>query len=693
MLGAVQVTDAGQTLSVAGMKPRALLTVLALHPGEVVSAAAATELLWGDNPPSSAAKALLTHISTLRQALKDSVVSTGGGWMLAHCGTDVERYLAAVRAARAAMECGRPDEALYMFDDALSRWRGGPQLPDTLRGAAERRRWLEEHATTVEDRVDALLGLGMSGEIVGELEAAAADEPLRERRWGQLLVALYRAGRQSDALRAYQRARNLLAEETGVEPGEELRRLEAAIATHDASLVAPKRVAPVSASLGARDRGHHQTRYARSGDLSIAYQVSSDGPIDVVCVPGLTSNVELFWEMPAIRHLLERLGALGRVITFDKRGTGLSDRTAGLPTLEERADDIRAVMDAAGSESCVLYGLSEGGQAAMFFAATHPERVTHLVLQSTSSGVTLYPEEEQTAARATLDFYVDAIEQLWGQGFVLRMLSGNDESVELDLTARFERNSATPRAAADVLRRSLLGDATAVLPAISAPTLVMGRTDDPVIPKGSGELLAAAVSGARYVELPGAFHLEPRPQLVDDALDEVERFVTEPPSAPAVDRRLSTVLFTDIVHPTDHSGATSDPEWGAVRDAHEAGLREEIRRHRGCEMEAAGVGLLGTFDGPARAVRCAAAVVARARALGLEVRAGVHTGEVELCGDDIAGIAVRIGARILALAEPSEVLVSSTVRDLTIGSGLEFMDAGSHVLDGVPGEWSLLRVG
>jgi class 3 adenylate cyclase/DNA-binding SARP family transcriptional activator len=635
---------------------------------------------------------LLTHVSTLRQSLGDSVATSGSGWTLAHCGTDAERYLIAVRAGRAAAARGDAQDALHHFDEAIALWRGGPQLPDPARGAAEQRRWAEDHATLTEDRTDALLAIGHSATIVGDLEAAVADEPLRERRWGQLLLALYRAGRQGDALRAYQRVRTNLAEELGIEPGDDLRRLEALIVARDPSLDAPNRAAVASPSVSVRNTTRHETRYAKSGDLSIAYQVSGEGPIDVVCVPGLTSHVELFWEMPTIRHILERLGAFSRVVTFDKRGTGLADRTAGLPTLEERADDIRAVMDAAGFERAALFGLSEGGQAAIYFAATYPDRVTQLILHSTSSGLTLYPEDEQASALATLEFYVDAVEQLWGQGYTLKMLSGNDEAIDLEDTARFERNSATPHAAADVLRRSVIGDATAALPAISAPTLVISRTDDPIIPEGTGPLLAAAIADARYVELPGAFHLEPRPDLADDALDEVEEFLTGLPSVGAVDRVLATVMFTDIVGSPARAAAMTDPKSRQLLDGHDSAVRQEIERHRGREIKTTGDGFLVSFDGPARAVRCAAAAAARARALGLEIRAGVHTGEVEMRGDDIAGIAVHIGARVVAMAAPDEVLVTSTVRDLTIGSGLDFADAGLHVLEGVPGEWRILRL-
>jgi class 3 adenylate cyclase len=436
-----------------------------------------------------------------------------------------------------------------------------------------------------------------------------------------------------------------------------------------------------------------ETKYAKSGELSIAYQITGDGPVDVVFVPGLVSHVEMNWEQPTIAHILGRLAAFSRLVLFDKRGTGLSDRTAGLPTLEERADDIRAVMDASGLERAAMYAPSEGGQAAIYFTAAYPDRVTHLVLVTTSSGVGLFSESERVVAVATLDGLIASIEQLWGQGLIMQLMAGSTGgAVDQAMAARFERNCATPHAAADVLRRTMTGDATDILSTISVPTLVISRSEDPLIARGVGPRLAAAIPGARHVEFPGAFHIAGQPELEDDALNAAEEFITGSRSVRAADRVLATVLFTDIVSSTAHAVAMTDPKWRTLLDAHDIAIRQEIGRHLGREVNTTGDGFLATFDGPARAVRCAQAVASRARSMGLELRSGVHTGEVEIRGGDVAGLAVHIGARIAALARASEVLVSSTVRDLTVGSGLEFEDAGSHQLKGVPGEWRLLRV-
>jgi class 3 adenylate cyclase len=380
-------------------------------------------------------------------------------------------------------------------------------------------------------------------------------------------------------------------------------------------------------------------------------------------------------------------------VHFDKRGTGLSDRTAGLPTLEERADDIRAVMDAEGIERAALYGPSEGGQAAMYFAAANPDRVSHLILTTTASGISLWDQSGRSAMANSVAQLVAVVEMGWGQGTAFQMLAGDTAgALDLELAGRFERNSASPHAAADVLRRMMTGDATEILGAISSPTLVIMRTGDPLIPIAVGPRLAAAIAGARYIELPGNFHLAASPELEDDALDAAEEFITGSRSVQAADRVLATVLFTDIVESTAHAVALTDPKWRALLDAHDAAIRQELGRHRGLEVNTTGDGFLATFDGPARAVRCAQAVASRAYDIGLELRSGVHTGEVERRGNDVAGLAVHIGARVAALAGPGEILVSSTVRDLTVGSGLEFEDAGTHALKGVPGEWQLLRV-
>jgi class 3 adenylate cyclase len=436
-----------------------------------------------------------------------------------------------------------------------------------------------------------------------------------------------------------------------------------------------------------------ETRYAKSGDLSIAYQVVGDGPLDVVFIPGFVSHVELGWEILPFRQIFQRLAEFSRLIVFDKRGTGLSDRTERIPTLEERMDDVRAVMDAAGSERAALIGVSEGGPMSLLFAATYPQRVTALVLWA-SFARSLRSDDYPIGTRLDVaESMFDYVVQSWGQGRVLRSIFGDTprDDTATRLLARAERNSATPALAVAALRFGLQTDVRHVLPTIAAPTLVLHRVGDRLISVECGRYLADHINGARYVELPGEFHLSTKGK--DDALiDEIEEFLTGRRRAPDVDRILKTVLFTDIVGSTERAAQLKDRRWKELLDAHDAVVRRELERFKGHEVKTTGDGFLAAFDGPARAIRCAQAVADRSRGIGVDVRAGLHTGECEMRGDDLAGMTVHIGARVAALADTGEVLVTSTVRDLVIGAGFEFDDRGSHVLKGVPGEWNVLAV-
>jgi class 3 adenylate cyclase len=435
-------------------------------------------------------------------------------------------------------------------------------------------------------------------------------------------------------------------------------------------------------------------QYARSGDLSIGYTVHGRGPFDIVYVPGFISNLDLMSEVPFFRHILERLSAFGRVITFDKRGTGVSDRTLGHGSVAERMDDIRAVMDAAGSREAALVGVSEGGPISLAFAASSPERVRGLVLWGTYAAIARaddYPGRPFEDLEREIDVMVD----LWGQGESLRFfISGmpTDEAT-YRLIGRYERGSASPALVREILLQNCAIDVRSALPAITAPTLVIHRTGDQVVPVQFGRYMAERIDRARFVELPGAFHLDGSPGGERDALDRVESFLTGTTGAREhIDRVLATVLFTDIVDSTGRAAELGDRRWREVLDAHDAVVRQELERANGREVNTTGDGFLAVFDGPARAVRCAAAIVRTVRAFGVEIRAGVHTGETEVRGDDVAGMAVHIGARVMGFAGPGEVIVTSTVRDLVVGSGIGFEDRGRHALKGVPGEWQLLAV-
>jgi class 3 adenylate cyclase/pimeloyl-ACP methyl ester carboxylesterase len=437
-----------------------------------------------------------------------------------------------------------------------------------------------------------------------------------------------------------------------------------------------------------------EVRYAPSGDLSIAYLVHGEGPMDIVYVPGFISNLDLIWDLPFYRHIIERLASFGRVITFDKRGTGLSDRTLGHGSISERMDDIRAVMDAVGSSEAALIGVSEGGPLSIAFAASSPARVRALVLWGTFALCTRQDDYPIGIPHDALAANIDAAAASWGRGETLRLFVADipDDPETNRLLARYERGSATPALVAEILRQNIAMDVRSALAAISAPTLVVHRRGDKVVPHRLGHYLADHIDGATWCELPGDFHVSGAPTGERDALDEIETFLTGERRSAPTDRVLATVLFTDIVDSTAKAAELGDRRWREVLDAHDTVVRRELTRAGGREVKTTGDGFLAVFDAPARAVRSAQAMVGATRAFGVEIRAGLHTGEVEVRGDDVAGMAVNIGARVAARAGAGEVLVTSTVRDLVVGSELAFAECGRHELKGVPGEWQLLAV-
>jgi pimeloyl-ACP methyl ester carboxylesterase len=438
------------------------------------------------------------------------------------------------------------------------------------------------------------------------------------------------------------------------------------------------------------------TRYARSGDASIAYQVVGDGPIDLVLVLGFATHLELQWESPQFARFFERIASFARLIVFDKRGTGLSDPVSEAPTLEQRIDDVRAVMDAAGTERAALFGISEGGPMSVLFAATHPDRASALVLHGAMGRTTEAPDYPwATPEDALRESAAEFIAPYWGQqseGMVelfAPSLAGDPQVVEF--TARMERSAASPAMVQQIFEMFLDIDVRSVLPTIRVPTLVLHRRGDRVVNRRAGQELSRQIPGARYVELPGIDHL-PWAGDSEAVLGEIEEFLTGARSEPEPDRVLATVMFTDIVGSTERASALGDARWRELLAAHETAVRRELSRFRGREVKMLGDGCLATFDGPARAIRCGRAIADAAGAIGLEVRIGVHTGEVELMGDDVGGIAVHIAARVGALASAGEVLVSGTVKDLVAGSGIQFTDRGAQRLKGIPDEWRLLAV-
>lgn len=439
-----------------------------------------------------------------------------------------------------------------------------------------------------------------------------------------------------------------------------------------------------------------ETRYAESGGLDIAYQVTGEGPLETLFVPGFASNLEVMWEAPAFGRILQRLAGLSRLVALDKRGTGLSGRDLGSGSAEERMDDLRAVADAAGLERPAIVGISEGGPLALLFATTYPERARALVLWGTFSRLARAPDYPDGVDPERMRSMIDRTESAWGSGRALRSFvrSERADDATLELFGRYERLACTPGGVREILERAGEIDVRAALPAVSIPTLVVHRTGDPLVPVGLARYIADRVEGARLVVLDGDFHLSADPGAEDDALDAIEEFLTGSPAGPALDtdRVLATVLFTDVVGSTRQIAEIGDRRWKARIEQHDRIAAAEIERHRGTLVRVSGDGLLATFDGPGRCIRAAQAVMSAVRPLGLELRAGVHTGEIDRLEHDIAGLAVHAGARIAALAGAGEVLVSSTVKDLVIGSGLDFADRGVHSLDGVPGEWQLWRV-
>jgi pimeloyl-ACP methyl ester carboxylesterase len=435
-----------------------------------------------------------------------------------------------------------------------------------------------------------------------------------------------------------------------------------------------------------------ETRYARSGEVHIAYQVVGEGPIDLIWVPGWISNIDHYWTEPTIDRYFRRLASFSRLILFDRRGTGLSDPLVRAPTLEEQMDDVVAVMEAAGSQQAAVYAQLEGGAMAALFAATHPERTRALVLYEAQPRMAWAPDydwavrdEERRNALLNHD---------WGDGSrLLRLAPSAARNPRLrEWFARLERAAASPATAAKHVMMNGQVDVRAVLPTIQAPTLVLHREDDQFVDIRHSRYLAEHIPGARFVTLPGSealsFGSGDGPQL-----DEVEEFLTGTRKSADSERVLATVMFSDIVDSTSRAAALGDRRWREVLESLASAVGQELGRFRGRPVKTMGDGFLARFDGPARGIRAAVAIRDLARTeFGLDLRTGLHTGEIEVMGQDVGGIAVHIGARILACAEPGEVVVSGTVKDLVVGSGLEFEDRGERELRGVPGSWRLFAV-
>lgn len=433
-----------------------------------------------------------------------------------------------------------------------------------------------------------------------------------------------------------------------------------------------------------------ETHYARDSGVNIAYQVTGRGDVDLVFVPGWVSHIEYAWEEPSLAPFLEHLSRFSRLILLDRRGTGLSDPVDRLPTLDERMDDLRAVLDAAGSQRPFLFGISESGPMCVLFAATHPERTAGLILCNTFPTNQFAPDYPWALKPEQWDRFLKRLEADWGRGISGRVFApsrAGDEAF-LQSCGRLERRAVSPGAIRKIIAMARDTDVRGVLSSVKVPTLVVHRVGDAAAPIEGGRHLAAHIAGATLVEVPGQDHF---PWVGDShaILDEVEHFVTGGRRAAEPDRVLSTVLFTDIVGSTAQLAEKGDRSYRELLGRFYTLARRELERHRGREIDTTGDGLFATFDGPARAIRCACGIRDAVPPLGIAIRAGLHTGECERIGEKVTGLAVHLGARVCAAAGPSEVLVSSTVKDLVAGSGLSFSDRGPHELKGIPGEWRL----
>jgi pimeloyl-ACP methyl ester carboxylesterase len=437
-----------------------------------------------------------------------------------------------------------------------------------------------------------------------------------------------------------------------------------------------------------------EIRYARSGDVHVAYYAVGHGPLDIVFVHGALTNLKVLREEPGIRRFYDRLASFSRLIMFDKRGMGLSDHVA-VGTLEERMDDIRAVMDAVGSERAALIGMSEGGPLSMLFSATYPERTEALLLV----GAEVKEEETEDwpwgeATRESFDAHIETLPERWGTSgaSVIHFIPSADNDPRLqDWWRRLMVESASPGTAIAFMRMAFEIDVRDIVGSVRVPTLILNRRGDKICHVENARYLAKNIPGARYLELDGEDHI-PWGQNGDEIAAEIQEFLTGARESPTPDRVLATVLFTDVVASTERAAAVGDLRWAGLLETHHAAVRRELARFRGREINTAGDGFLASFDGPARAIRCAAAAIDSVRGLGLEIRAGVHTGECEVVGEKLGGIAVHIGACVAAKASAGEILVSGTVKDLVAGSGISFEDRSVAELKGVPGSWPLYAV-
>jgi DNA-binding SARP family transcriptional activator/pimeloyl-ACP methyl ester carboxylesterase len=688
ILGPLEATRDGAPVALGGPRQRALLARLLLEANRTIPVDQLVEDLWGEDVPDSAVKMVHVFVSHLRKVLPRDMLATNPPGYAVRIDTgalDLFRFGELEERGRAALARGEAEAAAALLREALALWRGDPLGEFDEPFAAAERPYLEERRLACrEERIDADLSLGRHADVVAELERLVAREPQRERLRGQLMLALYRSGRQAEALAAYREFRDGLDRELGIEPSGRLKELELAILRQDEALepLPPGRSgdgghpSPRSAPVPALTPS--EPRFVRSGTTSIAYQVVGEGPLDLILVHGWVCGFHAGWERPQIASFYRRLASLGRLVLFDKRGTGMSDRVNGIATLEERMDDVRAVLDAVGSERAVLLGVSEGGAMVTLFAATYPERTTALVAMGTYARRMWAPDYPLGAREENVAWLVPSDED-WGMPVARRFvaerapsLAGDEEATRW--YASYIVRGATPGAAAALAVMNAEIDVRAVLPTIGVPALVLYREDEYLC--HATRYMGERIPRARIVALPGADHL-PWEGDQDAVLDEIEAFLLGARDQAPPSRVLATVLFWEGLET-------------AVAGREEEVVRSILPRYRGMEIATPEGRRGASFDGPARAIQCAFAIERAAHRAGFELSAGLHTGECDLVQGTLRGLAVQVAPRVAAAARPGEVLASSTVKDLVAGSGISFRDRKISVETG--GRWSLYAV-
>lgn len=703
ILGPLEVIGRdGSLLSVGGGRERALLALLLTSPNVALTAEALIADLWGVRAPEASAHALQVHVSRLRKALREfgsdaEILTQSRGYLLRidPRTIDAVQFDSLLVRARELVSFQQPEAAAKTFRDALALWRG-PALYEVADGTvagAEAARLEQAHLGAIEDRIEADMLRGLHSDVVSELDHLTRAHPFRERLWSLRLLALYRAGRQVEALRTYQGLRRILAGELGLEPSAELVRLDLAIARRDPSLdVVPAANTALPSRGDARRHVAHDppdTRYATTDGVKIGYQVVGEGPEDVVLVPGFISNVDLYWDTPGWRQIFDRLSGLCRLILWDKRGTGVSDPVQRVPTLDERADDLAAVMDASHSTQATLFGISEGGALSLLFAATRPKRVRSLVLYGATPRCTASDNWPWGWSTSQTRLILEEVVQQWGAGALLGLFAPTEVDNPLVRRgwARTQRAGASPAMGLALMEAMIATDCREVLSSVTVPTLVLHRRGDAVAHSAAGRYISEQIPGSRFVEFPGDDHLITVGDL-EPILVEIENFLSGPGTQNANNCALATVLCIDIAA---SDPAAPDLSAESICCAHEL-IRGQLDRYGGHEINVSETRSFATFVAPSRAIACAHSIEHASAAAGVAFRSGVHTGECERGGNDITDVAFRIAAAVSAIGSAGQVLATGTVKDLVAGSDLVFDSVGSHQLSGIPGAWAVFIV-